>query len=73
MLYCIQKEREREENKMRYIVIASNETTYTRLPFNTLWGAHYQAQRMTEKPYNWPKAQVVDTETGEIVCEFVRA
>ena len=58
---------------MRYIVIASNETTYTRLPFNTLWGAHYQAQRMTEKPYNWPKAQVVDTETGEIVCEFVRA
>ena len=57
---------------MRYIAYATNETTYTRIPFNTKMGARYMAERLTEKPYNWPKAQVIDTETGEILCEIKR-
>lgn len=58
---------------MRYIAYATNEITYTRIPFNTKMGARYMAERLTEKPYNWPKAQVIDTETGEILCEIKRA
>lgn len=74
MVYNLSVKRKRKgEKKMRYIAYATNEKTYTRLPFNTKMGARYMAERLTEKPYNWPKAQVIDTETGEILCEFERA
>lgn len=58
---------------MRYVVIARNENTYHRMPFNTKIGARYMALRLVEKPYNWPTADVVDTETGEVLMTAERA